>query len=70
MIPNWLSVLIAWLPFIGLVIAYILCVRFSRPRTASGFTMIDLYEQQIAETQRTNALMERIAVALEKPSAG
>lgn len=70
MIPNWLSILIAWLPFIGFVIAFILCVRFSRPRTAAGFTMIELYEQAVAETQRTNTLLERIAVALEKPSAG
>lgn len=31
----------------------------------SGATMIDLYEQQIAETRRTNAGLERIAAALE-----
>jgi hypothetical protein len=39
-----------------------------RQRTASGTTMIDLCERQIAETRRTNAGLERIAAALEKKS--
>jgi hypothetical protein len=28
--------------------------------------MIDLYEQQVAETRRMNAILERIAAASEK----
>jgi hypothetical protein len=33
---------------------------------ASGVTMIELYEQQVAETRRTNASLEWIAATLEK----
>jgi hypothetical protein len=64
---NW-SVLLSWWPFVVLIAAYILCVRFTRQRTASGLTMIELYEQQIVETRRTNATLERIAAALDKGS--
>jgi hypothetical protein len=35
-------------------------------RGSSGATMIELYEQQVAESRRTNANLERIAAALEK----
>ena len=49
-----------------MIIAWIVVMRFSRQRTTSGATMIDLYEQQIAETRRTNATLERMAMALEK----
>jgi hypothetical protein len=31
--------------------------------------MIELYEQQVAETRRMNTLLERIAVSLEAPLA-
>ena len=37
-----------------------------RARGSSGATMIELYEQQVAETRRMNSTLERIAVALEK----
>lgn len=57
-------------PFILIVGGSILAMRAMRQRTSSGATMIDLYEQQIAETRRTNAGLKRIAAALEKrPSA-
>jgi hypothetical protein len=47
---------------------WILVTRLTRQRAASGASMIDLYEQQVAETRRTNAGLERIAAALEKKS--
>lgn len=65
---NWWPVLLSWWPFVVLILAYILCVRFTRQRSASGLTMIELYEQQIAETRRTNATLERIAAAVDKRS--
>lgn len=34
-------------------------------RGSSGTTMIELYEQQVAETRRMNEKLERIASALE-----
>jgi hypothetical protein len=68
MSDYWWSVLISWLPFVVIVAALLLCVRFTRHRSASGLTMIELYEQQIAETRRTNATLEKIAAALDKRS--
>jgi hypothetical protein len=68
--PYWLvSLIVSWLPFLALVGVWI---WFSRRngRASSGASWIDLFEQQVVETQRTNALLERIAAALEKPSAG
>lgn len=62
---DWISTLLSWWPFALLVGAYILIVRLNRQRTASGITCIDLYEQQVAEMRRTNALLERIAASLE-----
>jgi hypothetical protein len=32
--------------------------------------MIELYEQQVAETRRANAVLEKIAAALDKRSHG
>lgn len=55
----------SWWPFILIVGGSVVAMRTMRQRTSSGATMIDLYEQQIAETRRTNAGLERIASALE-----
>jgi hypothetical protein len=65
---NWGSLLLSWVPFVGIVLADILCVRFSRQRTAAGLTIIDLYELQIVEMRRTNTTLEKIAAALDKRS--
>jgi hypothetical protein len=65
---DQLSVLLSWWPFLMLIAAWILIVRLNVQRTASGLTMIELYEQQIAETRRTNATLEKIAAALGKGS--
>ncbi|MBK3660185.1 hypothetical protein JJE66_02815 [Bradyrhizobium diazoefficiens] len=69
-VSDILLAMYSWWPFILIVGGSILAMRAMRQRTSSGATMIDLYEQQIAETRRTNAGLERIAAALEKrPSA-
>jgi hypothetical protein len=60
------AVLLSWWPFVMLVGAWVLIVRMCRPRTKSGATMIDLYERHLAEAERTNAVLERIVMALEK----
>jgi ATP-dependent Zn protease len=65
---DWLSTAVSWLPFLILMGVWFWFARSSgmRARGSSGVTMIDLYEQQVAETRRMNALLERIAVTLEK----
>lgn len=64
-VRDILLAMYSWWPFILIVGGSILVMRVMRQRTPSGATMIDLYEQQIAETRRTNAGLERIASALE-----
>jgi ATP-dependent Zn protease len=66
---NWISLAISWLPF--LVLMGLSYWFFSRrvgmqARGSSGTTMIDLYEQQVAECRRMNLILERIATSLEK----
>ncbi|MGY3632920.1 MULTISPECIES: hypothetical protein [unclassified Bradyrhizobium] len=63
------SLIVSWLPFLALIGVWL---WFSRRngRASSGASWVDLFEQQVVETQRTNALLERIAAALEKQSAG
>lgn len=60
---DWTALLVSWLPFVVLILVWIflsqrLCGRRERPS--------ELYEAQVAEMRRTNALLDRIAVALEK----
>jgi hypothetical protein len=63
------SLVVSWLPFLALVGVWLWYSRASR-RSSSGTNWVDLFEQQVAENRRTNALLERIAAALEKPSPG
>jgi ATP-dependent Zn protease len=65
---DWMSLAVSWLPFLVLIGVWF---WFSRrvgmqARGSSGTTMIDLYEQQVAECRRMNVILERIAVSLEK----
>ena len=65
---DWMSVAVSWLPFLVLIAVWF---WFSRrvgmqARGSSGTTMIDLYEQQVAERRRMNLILERIATSLEK----
>ena len=72
--PHWLvSLIVSWVPFIVLVIVWVLLMRRMRMnwwRSPSGATLVELTEQQLAETRRMNATLERIAVALEKRVQG
>jgi uncharacterized membrane protein len=67
---DLLSVMASWWPFIMLIGAWIVVARFSRQRTASGATMIELQEQHVEETRRTNVALEKIAAALDKRPQG
>jgi ATP-dependent Zn protease len=64
---DWASLVVSWLPFILLIAAWLWLSRRTgmQARGSSGTTMIDLYEQQVAETRRMNEKLERIASALE-----
>jgi len=65
---EWWSLLVSWLPFLVLIGVWVLLSRGigMRARSPSGVTMIELYEQQLAETRRMSAALERIAAAMEK----
>jgi ATP-dependent Zn protease len=65
---QWLSLLPSWLPFLLLIGVWLWFSRTAgmKARGRSGATMIELYEQQVAETKRMNGTLERIAVAMEK----
>jgi ATP-dependent Zn protease len=64
---DWISLLVSWLPFIALIVVWIALSRGMQTRGPWARTAI-LYEQQLAEVKRTNAFLERIAIALEKRS--
>jgi hypothetical protein len=61
---EWISLLVSWLPFIALIVVWIVLSRGMQTRGPWARTAI-LYEQQLAEVKRTNAMLERIAIALE-----
>jgi ATP-dependent Zn protease len=70
---HWVvNLIVSWVPFIVLVIVWIWLSRSMgmRWRSPSGATMLELNEQQLVEMKRTNATLERIAVALEKRAQG
>jgi ATP-dependent Zn protease len=63
-----ISVLVAWLPFVLLIVLLVAMARWQgmRSRGPSGVSLIELYEQQVAETRKMNTTLERIATALEQ----
>ena len=65
---EWSSLLVSWLPFLLLIGVWFWLSRSAgmKARGRSGITMIELYEQQVEETRRMNATLERIAAAMEK----
>jgi hypothetical protein len=69
---DLLSLAVSWLPFLVLIGVWLYLSRnFGMgARGSSGATMIELYEQQVEETRRMNAHLERIAVSLEKREGG
>ena len=68
MSADLISTLANWLPFLVFVAIAIWYARSAglRARAPSGVTMLELYEQQVAETKRMNATLERIAAIMEK----
>src|SRR5262249_40839202 len=68
---KWVELAVSWLPFLALIGVWFLLSRRvgMQARGASGATMIELYEQQVAETRRMNGFLERIAQSLEKHEA-
>jgi hypothetical protein len=58
MFANWSAVLVSWLPFLALLMVWL----YLRRTGMNKFDMNKYYE----EIQRMNALLDRIAVALEK----
>ena len=56
------------MPFLALIGLWFWFSRRNgmQARGASGVTLIELYEQQVAETRRMNGFLERIATSLEK----
>lgn len=65
---DWMGLVVAWVPFLALTGLWYWFSRRNgmQARGSSGTTMIELYEQQVAETRRMNANLERIAASLEK----
>jgi ATP-dependent Zn protease len=66
---EWVSLAISWLPFLVLIGLWFWSSRTNgmRARGSSGATLIELYEQQVAEIRRMNAAnLGRIAASLEK----
>jgi ATP-dependent Zn protease len=68
MTEEWITILVTWLPFLILILVFVMFGRWQgmRAKGPSGSTLIEIYEQQVAETRRMNVTLERIAVALEK----
>jgi len=68
MSEEWISFFVTWLPFLLLIGAFVAFGRWHgmRAKGPSGSSLIELYEQQVAETRRMNTTLERIAAALEK----
>lgn len=60
---DWTSLLVSWLPFVVLILVWIF---LSQRLGGSRNRLSELYEAQVTEMRRTNALLDRIAVALEK----
>jgi ATP-dependent Zn protease len=65
---DGMALVASWLPFVVLMGLWLWLSRRNgmQARGSSGASMIELYEQQVAETRRMNANLERIAASLEK----
>ncbi|SEN28409.1 hypothetical protein [Bradyrhizobium sp. OK095] len=59
---------LSWLPFLVLIGVWFWFSRRAgmQARSKSGVSLIDLYEQQLAENRRMNGYLERIALSMEK----
>jgi hypothetical protein len=63
-----IELILAWVPFLLMIGLWLWFGRKQGllSRGSSGASMIQLYEQQVAETRRMNSILERIAETLEK----
>ena len=64
---DWSSLISSWLPFFVLIAIWIFLSRSMAKR--GGYlwgSQKELIEAQVAEMRRTSALLERIAMALER----
>lgn len=68
---RWVELAVSWLPFVLLIGLWFWFSRRNgmQARGSSGASLIELYEQQVAETRRMNGYLERIALSLEKRRA-
>jgi hypothetical protein len=63
----WTSLLLSWVPFFILIVAWaFVYLIMTIIRRRNNNRLVELVEVQITEMQRTNALLDRIAVAQEK----
>ena len=62
---DWATVLMNWAPFLILIVVWVVLSRQMRGRSSLG-QIGTQYDVQLAEMKRTNALLDRIATALEK----
>ena len=65
---NWVELGVSWLPFVLLIGLWFWFSRRNgmQARGSSGASLIELYEQQVAETRRMNGYLERIALSMER----
>lgn len=65
---NWVELAVAWVPFVVLLGLWFWFSRRNgmQARGSSGATLIELYEQQVAEARRMNGFLERIVLSMEK----
>ena len=69
MSDDWTTLLVSLLSFVFMILVWIfVSQRFGGTRRLNEFS--EFYKAQVSEMQRTNALLDRIAVALEKRAHG
>ena len=58
---DWMALAASWLPFVVLIGVWFWLSRRNgmQARGSSGASLIELYEQQVAETRRMNVFLER-----------
>ena len=64
---DWATLIANWGPMLLLIAVWLVLSRLNgmRARAPSGRTMLELYELQLEEMRRQQAVLERIASALE-----
>jgi hypothetical protein len=60
------SLIVSWIPFVALIVVWIILSRHMGGRRSPLVRLADQHEEQLAELQRTNVLLDRIVAALER----